>query len=130
MAVVATLSKGYDLDYIWKHVDRGPAKDAASYYIQASESGGEPPGRWWGPGAKALGFEPGQRIEREPYDLLFGERQAPMAPSSAGARITAGKPPTCTSCCSRPSRTRPPNASASCGPRPSRRPARVPSSST
>ena len=77
MAVVATLSKGYDLDYIWKHVDRGPARDAASYYIQASESGGEPPGRWWGPGAKALGFEPGQRIEREPYDLLFGERQGP-----------------------------------------------------
>ena len=77
MAVVATLSKGYDLDYIWKQVDRGPAKDAASYYIQASESGGEPPGRWWGPGARALGFEPGQRVEREPYDLLFGERKAP-----------------------------------------------------
>ena len=52
MAVVATLSKGYDLDYIWKQVDRGPAKDAAGYYIQASESGGEPPGRWWGPGAQ------------------------------------------------------------------------------
>src|ERR1700733_12560051 len=76
VAVVATLSKGYDLDYIWKQVDRGPVKDAASYYIQASETGGEPPGRWWGPGAKALGLEPGQRIEREPYDLLFGERQA------------------------------------------------------
>jgi hypothetical protein len=39
MAVVATLSKGCDLNYIWKQVDRGPAKDAASYYIQASESG-------------------------------------------------------------------------------------------
>ena len=77
MAVVATLSKGYDLDYIWKQVDRGPAKDAASYYIQASESGGEPPGRWWGPGARALGLEPGQVVEREPYDLLFGERKAP-----------------------------------------------------
>ena len=77
MAVVATLSKGYDLDYIWTHVDRGPAKDAASYYIQASETGGEPPGRWWGPGAKALGFEQGRRIERQPYDLLFGKRQAP-----------------------------------------------------
>jgi TrwC relaxase len=77
LAVVATLSKGYDLDYIWKHVDRGPAKDAASYYIQASETGGEPPGRWWGPGAKALGFEPGQTVERRPYDLLFGERKAP-----------------------------------------------------
>ena len=80
MAVVATLSKGYDLDYIWKQVDHGPAKDAAGYYIQASESGGEPPGRWWGPGAKALGFEPGQTVERQPYDLLFGERKAPAAP--------------------------------------------------
>ena len=77
MAVVATLSKGYDLEYIWKQVDRGPAKDAAGYYIQASESGGEPPGRWWGPGAKALGLEPGQVVEREAYDLLFGERKAP-----------------------------------------------------
>ena len=86
MAVVATLSKGYDLDYIWKQVDRGPAKDAASYYIQASESGGEPPGRWWGPGARALGFEPGQRVEREPYDLLFGERKAP-----GGTQL--GRPP-------------------------------------
>jgi hypothetical protein len=36
--------QGYDLEYIWKQVDRGAAKDAASYYIQASESGGEPPG--------------------------------------------------------------------------------------
>ena len=86
MAVVATLSKGYDLDYIWKQVDRGPAKDAASYYIQASETGGEPPGRWWGPGARALGFEPGQTVEREPYDLLFGERKAPD-----GTRL--GRPP-------------------------------------
>ncbi len=77
MAVVATLSKGYDLDYIRKQVDRGPAKDAAGYYIQASEGGGEPPGRWWGPGARALGLEPGQVVEREPYDLLFGERKAP-----------------------------------------------------
>ncbi len=77
MAVVATLSKGYDLDYIWKQVDGGPVKDAAGYYIQASESGGEPPGRWWGPGAKALGLEPGQVVEREAYDLLFGQRRAP-----------------------------------------------------
>ena len=77
MAVVATLSKGYDLDYIWKQVDRGLLKNAADYYIQASETDGEPPGRWWGPGAKALGFQPGQVVEREPYDMLFGERKAP-----------------------------------------------------
>ena len=86
MAVVATLSKGYDLDYIWKNVDSGPAKDAASYYIQASESGGEPPGRWWGPGARALGFEHGQTVERKPYDLLFGKREAPDG-------TPLGKPP-------------------------------------
>ena len=95
MAVVATLSKGYDLDYIWKNVDRGPAKDAASYYIQASESGGEPPGRWWGPGAKALGFQPGQRVERKPYDLLFGKRQAPdgtpLGRPPDGGRKAAGR---------------------------------------
>ncbi len=77
MAVVATLSKGYDLDYIWKQIDPSPIKDAAGYYIQASETGGEPPGRWWGPGAKALDLEPGHVVEREPYDLLFGERKAP-----------------------------------------------------
>ena len=77
LAVVATLSKGYDLDYIWRQVDRGLARDAAGYYLQASESGGEPPGRWWGPGAQALGVVPGQVVEREPYDLLFGERKAP-----------------------------------------------------
>jgi conjugative relaxase-like TrwC/TraI family protein len=58
-------------------VDRGPAKDAAGYYLQASESGGEPPGRWWGPGARALGLESGQVIERGAYDLLFGQRKAP-----------------------------------------------------
>src|SRR5580704_7353739 len=77
MAVVATLSKGYDLDYIWKQVDCGLVKDAAGYYIQASETGGEPPGRWWGPGAKDLGLEPGHTVERKPYDLLFGECKAP-----------------------------------------------------
>jgi hypothetical protein len=27
VAVVATLSKGCDLEYIWKQVDRGPVKD-------------------------------------------------------------------------------------------------------
>ena len=77
MAVVATLSKGYDLEYIWVQVDRGPVKDAASYYLQASENGGEPPGRWWGPGALALGLAPGQIVERDVYDLLFAQRKAP-----------------------------------------------------
>ena len=42
-----------------------------------ARAAGEPPGRWWGPGAQALGLEPGQVVERGPYDLLFGERKAP-----------------------------------------------------
>jgi hypothetical protein len=73
MAVVATIAKGYDLDYTWKNVE--PAR-AAGYYIQAADQG-EPPGRWWGPAAEALGFQRGQQIDREPYDLLFGERKGP-----------------------------------------------------
>src|SRR6266496_5209492 len=73
MAVVATIAKGYDLDYAWKNV--GPSR-AAEYYLQAADQGA-PPGRWWGRAAEALGFQRGQRIEREPYDLLFGERKGP-----------------------------------------------------
>ncbi len=108
-----------------QQVDRGPAKDAASYYIQASESGGEPPGRWWGPGAKALGFEPGQRVERQPYDLLFGERKAPTALRWAGLRAAAAKPPTCMPRFWPPSRMPLLSASASCGPRLSAGPGKV-----
>jgi hypothetical protein len=78
MAVVATLSKGYDLDYVWRQAGPAAQKSAVDYYIQASESGGEPPGRWWGPGAEALGFAQGQTVEREPYNLLFGERKGPV----------------------------------------------------
>jgi hypothetical protein len=116
VAVVATLNKGYDLDYIWTQVDSGPVKDAASYYLQASQSGREPPGRWWGRAAQALGFEPGQTVEREPYDLLFGARP-PTASLWAGPRPAAAKPPTCTRPCSRLSRRPPPNA-ATCASRP------------
>jgi AAA domain/TrwC relaxase len=77
MAVVATLSKGYDLDYMWRQAGPGSQKEGAGYYLQASQDGGEPPGHWWGPGAEALGFQRGQVVERGPYDLLFGQRQAP-----------------------------------------------------
>jgi hypothetical protein len=40
------LSKGYDLDYVWKQIDPSLAMNPAAYYIEASEKGGEPPGRW------------------------------------------------------------------------------------
>src|SRR5262245_45792308 len=94
MAVVATLSKGYDLDYMWRQAGPGSQKEGAGYYLQASQDGGEPPGRWWGPGVEALGFQRGQVVEREPYDLLFGERKAPdgtpLGRPPGGGRKAAG----------------------------------------
>ena len=89
MAVVATLSKGYDLDYMWRQVGSAAVK-GAGYYLQAAEAGGEPPGRWWGPGAEALGFAPDQIVEREPYDLLFGQRKAPDG-TQLGRAPSAGR---------------------------------------
>ena len=43
-----------------------------------------------GPGAKALGFEPCQTVERKPYDLLFGERKA-LDGTQLGRAPTGGR---------------------------------------
>jgi hypothetical protein len=83
VAVVATLSKGYDLDYIWTQVDRGAAKDAASYYLQASESGGEPAGRWWGPGAETLGLT----IRPDSWRMTFSS----IAPGPGGTPLPGAR---------------------------------------
>ena len=57
MAVVVTVAKGYDLGYIWKTQGQqaSAGRTTGGYYINAAQAG-EPPGRWWGPGAQALGF--------------------------------------------------------------------------
>ena len=70
MAVVVTIAKGYDLGYIWKTQDHAAELATGGYYIDAAQSG-EPPGRWWGPGAQALGFALGQIVERKPYDAVY-----------------------------------------------------------
>jgi hypothetical protein len=75
MAATARITKGVDLDYMWKAT--GAQKDPAAYYREEAEGGKEPPGRWWGPAAEALGFTAGQVVEREPYDLLFGKHLDP-----------------------------------------------------
>ena len=78
MAVVVTVAKGYDLGYVWKNQgqwERQPEKGVGGYYINAAQHG-EPPGRWWGPGAKALGFTEGQVVDREPYDSVYQQRDA------------------------------------------------------
>ncbi len=69
LAVVVTVAKGYDLDYVWK--TQGQAeRTTGGYYINAAQAG-EPPGRWWGAGAKALGLTPGQVVERKPYNAVY-----------------------------------------------------------
>jgi hypothetical protein len=74
VAVVVTVAKGYDLDYIWKaQGQRGAERTIGGYYIDAAQAG-EPPGRWWGPGAEALGFTAGQVVERKPYDAVYQQR--------------------------------------------------------
>ena len=74
MAVVVTVAKGYDLDYIWKTQGQASAaRTPGGYYINAAQAG-EPPGRWWGPGARALGFTSGQVVERKPYDAVYQQR--------------------------------------------------------
>ena len=72
MAVVVTAASGYDLGYVWKNQgERGePEHPAGGYYISAAQAG-EPPGRWWGPGARALGFADGQVVDRGPYERVY-----------------------------------------------------------
>src|ERR1035437_5519667 len=71
MAVVVTVAKGYDLGYAWKNQGHvGAEQSTGGYYINAAQAG-EPPGRWWGPGAQALGFVTGQIVEHEPYDAVY-----------------------------------------------------------
>jgi hypothetical protein len=75
VAVVVTVAKGYDLGYVWRNQGQqhpGHGRSADGYYLGAALHG-EPPGRWWGPGATTLGFTPGQVVEREPYNAVYGQ---------------------------------------------------------
>jgi TrwC relaxase len=76
VAVVVTAAKGYDPGYVWKNQgqqEHAPEKSIGGYYVSAAQHG-EPPGRWWGPGAEALGFTPGQIVQRRPYDAVYQQR--------------------------------------------------------
>ena len=71
MAVVVTVAKGYDLGYVWKNQGQpGAEQTTGGYYFNAAQAG-EQPGRWWGPGAAALGLATGQVVERKPYNAVY-----------------------------------------------------------
>src|SRR5262245_20253484 len=75
VAVVVTVAKGYDLGYVWNNQahKEGAEKAVGGYYINAAQAG-EPPGRWWGPGAKALGLTAGEEVKRGPYEAVYQQR--------------------------------------------------------
>src|ERR1035441_5382988 len=71
LAVVVTVAKGYDLDYIWKNQGRaGAERSTGGYYINAAPAG-EAPGRGGGPGAQALGLSPGKIVQRASYKAIY-----------------------------------------------------------
>ncbi len=78
MGVRVTIAPGYDAAYPWQIIGAAEGgKSSAGYYMAPGEGGGEPPGRWWGKGAAALGLEPGSLVERQAYDLLVDQRVDP-----------------------------------------------------
>ncbi len=64
---IVTPRSGYDLEY---YLNRAGEKTAGGYYLNAAQQG-EPPGRWFGKGAEALGFADGQLVERDPYLAVY-----------------------------------------------------------
>lgn len=82
---MAMVAKGYDLDDAWRAV--GEAYRGAGYYLAAAEAG-EPPAHPVGPWRERLGLAAGQQMERDPYNLLFGERKGP---GRAEARTRSGQ---------------------------------------
>ena len=75
MASTVTAASGYDLDYVWRggsgaNAERELSSGGLGYYINAALAG-EAPGRWFGKGAEALGFQPGQVVEKDPYKQVY-----------------------------------------------------------
>ena len=115
MAVVATLSKGYDLDYIWRRstatrrrtrpaITSRPAKAAGS---RRAAGGARAPKRSASSSAR---WSSASRMT-----CCSANARPRTGPRWAGRRAAAAKPPTSTPGCWRPSRTPPPSASTSCG---------------
>jgi TrwC relaxase/AAA domain/Domain of unknown function (DUF5710) len=78
VGVRVTIAPGYDAAYPWQTIGAAEGgKSSTDYYMSPAEGGGEPPGRWWGKAAAALGLEPGSLVERQAYDLLVDQRVDP-----------------------------------------------------
>ena len=65
-----SVSAGYNLDYLFKQVAAG----AENYYLSEVEAGNEPPGRWHGAAAEALGLtgEVDEQVMKDLYVKSLG----------------------------------------------------------
>jgi hypothetical protein len=70
MTAIVTATGGCDPAYPWRSAGRQTSREGPGYYLQA----GEPPGRWAGRGAAALGLT-GQisEAERGDYDAVYAQ---------------------------------------------------------
>jgi len=112
LAVVVTIAKGYDLGYIWKTHDHTAEPGTGGYYIDAAQAG-EPPGRWWGPGAQALGLTPGQTVQRMPYDAVYRQTDPRTGARLGRPAAATRRSPTTWPGSRLPSRTPPSESSSS-----------------
>ncbi|WP_460362784.1 MobF family relaxase [Actinocorallia lasiicapitis] len=95
MSVVASVARGYDVEYYLKCAGKG----AEGYYLSAVAEIGEPAGIWNGRGCAELGLDVGAEIDDETMRLLYGQLLDPRDPNFRDKNIKAedkaalGKPP-------------------------------------
>ncbi|MER7129721.1 MobF family relaxase, partial [Streptosporangium saharense] len=78
-----SIAAGYDPGYLTRSVGRG----AENYYLSAVAEHGEPPGIWWGEGARALGLEPGSLVEPAIMERLYTTFLDPRDPDFSNRDI-------------------------------------------
>jgi hypothetical protein len=83
VAVHVSIHPGYDASYPWRQIGTGQETPTSplEYYLTPADKGGEPPGLWMGRGLATLGFAPGQVIDREVFEQLFGQHLDPRDPA-------------------------------------------------
>lgn len=102
--MVLTCKGGYSSGYLLSEVERGLSavgdgpRSASSYYTGASSdsSSGEPPGQWWGEGARSLGLV--GVVDAERMEAVFDHRLDPRDPASR-SMSTWGEAQTLLSAC-------------------------------
>src|SRR5712691_3427945 len=94
MGAVVTATSGYDIRYPVRSMGREGERSIGGYYANAAQAG-EGPGRWFGPGAEALGLAEGQQIfadsEIAAYEAVYSQVHPVTGEKLGRAARNAGK---------------------------------------